>query len=227
MNRYLYKAEIDMQEFNRTFNYNNTEVLTLTIKYPVISIKYNPYTEWIINNQIAMNVNEYVRYADHLYDQAVKAYNDSQANDFPFRPYEAYMEYTITYNDNCFLSSYVDQYEFTGGAHGNTVRSSYTWELLSGRQLPIYSFFSPGTNYMNLLIEEIMKQADYNIKQNPNIYFDDYKSLIIKNFNQNSYYLTPQGITIYYQQYDIAPYSTGIVEFTIPYKIIGWYPRCL
>jgi hypothetical protein len=56
--------------------------------------------------------------------------------------------------------------------------------------------------------------------------YDDYKPLIIKNFDKSSFYLSPEGITIYYQQYDIAPYSSGIAEFTIPYSIIGWRPDC-
>lgn len=125
-----------------------------------------------------------------------------------------------------FLSVYIDKYEFTGGAHGSTVRSSDTWELSSGTNIPLYTFFKRGTDYERLLTEEIIKQAEYNMKQNPGIYFDDYKNLILKNFNQQNFYLTPQGLVIYYQQYDIAPYSTGIVEFTIPYKTIGWYPKC-
>nr|WP_312576979.1 DUF3298 and DUF4163 domain-containing protein [Sedimentibacter sp.] len=223
---YCYKANINMKKIEKSFDYEGIEVLTLTIKYPVISMEYNKRSEFVINNQIAMNVSEYMRYADCLYKQAVNGYKDSQTNDFPFNPYEAYMEYTVTYNENCFLSVYVDKYEFTGGAHGNTVRSSDTWELCSGMQLPLYSFFKPGMNYKHLLTEEITKQAEYNLKQNPNIYFDEYKSLILKNFNQNSFYLTPQGMVIYYQQYDIAPYSTGIVGFIIPYSTIGWYPQC-
>ncbi|MDW5300529.1 MAG: DUF3298 and DUF4163 domain-containing protein [Sedimentibacter sp.] len=223
---YCYKANINMKKIEQTFDYNSIEVLKFTIKYPVISMKYNPKAEWLINNQIAMSVSEYIRYADCLYQQAVNNYKYSQTNGFPFNPYEAYMEYTVTYDENCFLSAYVDKYEFTGGAHGNTIRSSDTWELCSGMQLPLYSFFTPGTNYRHLLTEEITKQAEYNLEQNPNIYFDDYKSLILKNFNQNSFYLTPQGMVIYYRQYDIAPYSTGIVEFLIPYATIGWYPQC-
>lgn len=226
MNKYCYNANISMHEFKRTFYYNNVEVLTLSIKYPEISLKYNPQVEYLINNQINMNVNEFVRYAKYMYDQAVKGYNNSQINDYPFHSYSAYMEYTITYNENCFLSLYIDKYEFTGGAHGSTVRSSDTWELCNGTHLPLSSFFEPNVDYRRLMIDEITKQAEYNSQQNSNIYFDEYKSLIIRNFDENSFYLTPLGITIYYQQYDIAPYSTGIVEFTIPYAMTNWHPNC-
>lgn len=220
-------ADINMREFNRTLKYRNIDVLTLNIKYPMVNIHNNTISERKINNQIKMQIDEYIRYVtDTLYKQAVNTYMDSLKNDFPFHGYEAYMEYTITYNDNCFLSLYTDKYEFTGGAHGNTVRTSNTWELCTGENIYLYYFFKPYTNYRFMLLQEIIEQAERNLTENPGIYFEDYKNLIIKNFNPDSFYMSPSGITIYYQQYDIAPYSTGIVEFTIPYDRIGWYPSC-
>ncbi len=224
MKNYCYNADISMHEYKKTYNYNNLEVLKLTIKYPVIRLK-NPQAENLINNQICMEVRDFKRYANYLYKQAIKGYHDAQTNDYPFHGYEAYMEYTVTYNENCFLSLYYDKYEFRGGAHGSTTRASNIWELCFGTQLPLSSFFWPSTDSMHLLIDEIIRQAEP-IQRNEGIYFDDYKSLIIKNFDDDSFYLTPSGITIYYQQYDIAPYSTGIVEFTIPYSKLNWQPNC-
>ena len=52
------------------------------------------------------------------------------------------------------------------------------------------------------------------------MYFDDYQDLIKKNFNPQSFYLTPNGLVIYYQQYEVGPYAAGIIEFTIPYEQI-------
>lgn len=220
-------ATINMRDINCRFKYDNIEILTLNIKYPIINISNNPRAEENINNQISMQVNEYIEYASNtLYNQAMNTYTDSLKNNFPFHSYEAYIVYTITYNDNCFLSLFTDKYEYTGGAHGNTIRTSNTWELCTGQNIYLYCFFKPYTDYTHLLIQEIIAQAEENLKENPFIYFDDYKILIIKNFNPHSFYMSPDGITIYYQQYDIAPYSTGIVEFTIPYVKIGWFPSC-
>ncbi|MGB4438738.1 MAG: DUF3298 and DUF4163 domain-containing protein [Sedimentibacter sp.] len=227
MNKTKSTAMVDMREFKRSFEYNNIVILTLNIRYPLINIPHNKSAEDNINNLINMQIREYYNYVSRtLYNNAIEYYHDSQTNNFPFHVNEAIMEYIITYNENCFLSLYKDKYEFTGGAHGNTIRSSDTWETCQGTYIPMYCYFYRGTNYMNLLINEITKQAGQNLNQNTGIYFEDYKNLIIENFNPDSYFLTPYGMVIYYQQYDIAPYSTGIVEFTIPYEIIGWYPSC-
>ncbi len=40
-------------------------------------------------------------------------------------------------------------------------------------------------------------------------YFDNYRELVPQTFNPAQFYLTPEGLTVYFQQYDIAPYASG------------------
>jgi hypothetical protein len=226
MNRNNSSADITMRETKREFTYDRTTVLSLTINRPVVSLPDNPQSQARINRRFQSESGEFYRYAaTDLYRQAVQFYHDAQKNNFPFRPYEAFMQYEITYNMSCHLSSYNDRYQYTGGAHGSTVRSSDTFSLKTGRRLPLSHFFRPGFDYRGFLLGQILMQADENMQQNP-IYFDDYRKLIVQYFNPESYYLAPAGLVIYYQQYEIAPYSTGIVEFTIPYSVLGWQPVC-
>jgi hypothetical protein len=123
----------------------------------------------------------------------------------------------VTYNQDCAVSLYFDQYLYTGGAHGNTVRYSDTWNLQSARSIKIDEMFQNSINYKAYIIMIINNQIAEQIKNGENIYFDDYKKNVVKYLNLNSYYLSPQGVVIYFQQYEIAPYSSGIPEFTIPY----------
>ena len=39
--------------------------------------------------------------------------------------------------------------------------------------------------------------------------------MVIDNFNPKSFFITNKGVSVYYQQYDIAPYSSGIRVFEI------------
>ena len=52
------------------------------------------------------------------------------------------------------------------------------------------------------------------LKTSPQSYFDDYAKLVAKTLNLNSFYLTPDGVVLYFQQYDIAPYAAGFPEFS-------------
>ena len=120
-------AIIDMKEFKQSFEYNGNLILTLLIRYPLINIPNNKSAENNINNMINMQIKEYYNYVSTtLYNNAVEYYHDSQTNNFPFHVNEAIMEYNVTYNENCYLSLYKDKYQYTGGAHGNTIRNSYT-----------------------------------------------------------------------------------------------------
>ncbi|MDD3693306.1 MAG: DUF3298 and DUF4163 domain-containing protein [Oscillospiraceae bacterium] len=219
-------AEITMRHTEREFSFNNTIVLTLNIHRPVVRLKGNEQAQSRINRRFSSQAVAFLRRASIvLYRQAVQQYQDSIVSDFPFRQFDAAMHFDITYNSNCHLSSFNDRYEYTGGAHGSTLRRSDTFSLKTGQRLPLMSFFPRGSNYRGMLLGQILMQADENMQQDP-IYFDDYRTLIVKHFNPESYYLTDEGINIYYQQYEIAPYASGIIVFTIPYSVAGTAPSC-
>lgn len=193
-------------------------MISISIRYPKVTLCRNPSAQRSINSQIQAQVNRFYYYASNdLYWQAISDYKNSLENKFPFHPYDAVLQYEITYNQHCHLSLYYDQYTYTGGAHGNTVRASDTWGLWDGQSIPLSGFFPAGQDYRALLIDKITRQADERMQQNPGIFFENYRDLISESFNEEHYYLTPSGIAVYYQQYEIAPYVTGIVVFTIPY----------
>ena len=218
-------AKITMREKRRVLRYDGVKVLTYETQYPEIELK-NKAAERRINAAIASQVLGFERYAAaRLFRQAIREYKNSVENGYPVRVFDAVLNYSVTYNGACHLSAYRDFYQFTGGAHGSTQRLADTWSLTTGRRLPLRSFVTE-RNYREHLISEITRQADAAYRKNPNIYFDDYRELIVSYFNENSYYLTGDGIVIYYGQYEIAPYATGIVEFTISYGREVTRPSC-
>lgn len=219
-------AVIEMRKKAREFVYDSTTVLNLEIQRPIVRLSNNKKAEMRINRRYFEQANEFYRMASNdLYPQAVQLYRDSIQNDFPFHTFEAIMQFEITLNEECHLSSYSDKYQYTGGAHGTTERTSDTFSLKTGRKLELQDFFPPGYNYRGFLLGQIIMQADERMQQEP-IFFDDYRELIVQNFNPSSFYLNQEGMVIYYQQYDIAPYAAGIIEFTIPYSVLGWRPIC-
>lgn len=220
-------AIVTMREFHRKLQYAGTVVIAIEAVFPQVEIPGNRPAQNRINARIRAQVGQFIRYSGSaLYRRAVLQYRDSQNNAFPFHPYDAVLHYEITYNANCYLSAFRDRYEFTGGAHGNTIRFADTWSLKSGRLLTLRQIFGYCAGYRNLLLEQILKQADGMMKHQPGVLFEDYRKLIVRYFNGEHFYLTPDGLAVYYQQYEIAPYSSGIMVFTIPYGIIGWQPSC-
>ena len=134
----------------------------------------------------------------------------------PNFPYQIVSKYIVIRNDNNILSFYNDYYEFLGGAHGMTTRTSYTIDKNKEEILKLNDLFKLGYDYSNIINKEIEKQ----IGSNPDNYFDSGK--IFKGINENQdFYLDKDNIIIYYQLYEIAPYVYGIPEFKIPIELFG------
>lgn len=203
--------------------YHEEIVLHYRIEYPQFM---NPCYERIRDAKNcfykARAMKQQMEFEKYMYKEAVNQYNDSVSNEFPFHMYESIVAYEVTYNQDCVVSLYFDRYSYTGGAHGNTVRRSETWAINSGNPLGIYCLL-PNKRFP---IQMICKQIATQISHGENWYFEDYQELVRKNFNPKSFYLHSAGVVIYYQQYDIAPYSSGMPEFTIPWGTRVRPPMC-
>ena len=105
-----------------------------------------------------------------------------------------------------------------GGAHGETKRTSDTWDFVTGNRLKLADAYSLTPASLYQLHRSIARQIAKRLRETPGSYFEDYRSLLRDTFNVNSFYLQPGSGVIYYQQYDIAPYSTGIPEFYFPLR---------
>lgn len=213
-------------KLKKAVNYNK-KVITEEMKYDGVTVlKYRieyPEFEALVYKEHIKNINQFYRdkafelrnyLRTKLYQMAVDQYLDDIENGFPIRVFEALQTFKLTFNRACIISLYFDNYEYTGGAHGLTNRSSQTWNLQTGEMLELKELFAPSFDYKTYIIQQVIEK----VKKNPDIYFDNYEELAEQNFNENSFYCRPEGLVVYYQQYDIAPYSSGIREFLLPYN---------
>lgn len=194
--------------------YNGETLLTYKIEFPEFTSSCYKMSVRKVNMFCLEKALEFQYYCETvLFDEAVQLYNDAIANGFPIRVFEAQLACEVTYLCSCIISVYFDRYEYTGGAHGNTIRTSETWNLRSYGLIELPQLVRCLPDYKSYVLAMVKAQ----IAKEPDIYFENYEELICENFNENSFYCTRRGIVLYYQQYDIAPYSSGIREFLIPY----------
>jgi len=220
-----YQVTVKEKFLQQDMYYKNQMIMRYTIKYPkFISEKYQTLTNKL-NSLYRTKALMYERSnITNLYQMAMVEYEYSVANNFPIRLFEAYVDFFVTYNQNCAISLYFDQYEYAGGAHGLTVRYSDTWNLQKSKRIDLSEIFPYKSNYKEYIIDMINQQITSEIANGNNPYFENYSQLVEENFKANSFYLTKAGVVIYFQQYDIAPYSTGLPTFLIPYTPLGATP---
>ncbi|HBR31760.1 MAG TPA: DUF3298/DUF4163 domain-containing protein [Clostridiales bacterium] len=194
--------------------YNDILLLSYKIDYPEFNTAYkNSETE--INMFYKNRAFEYKKHCEsELFDAAVRQYRSDMENGYPIRVFEAVSTFSVSYALSCIISLYTDTYEYTGGAHGSTFRDSQTFNLQKGYVMSLSHLVTCSPDYRAFIFGYITEKA----AENPDLYFDNYKELIPSTFFKNNFYCTPDGIVIYFLQYDIAPYSSGIMEFLIPYS---------
>jgi len=130
--------------------------------------------------------------------------------------YEAIYTYTITYNQDNIISLYSDQYIYSGGAHGLTNRQSQNWNMQCGKEILLNEVYKNNPYFMLNILKSINGQIENEIQNGTNQYFDNYCTLVLETFKINQFYITTDNkLAIYFQQYDIAPYSSGIPVFYI------------
>lgn len=210
------KITVNGQSIQNELYYDNKLLLKYTIKYPQFkseehSMFLKELNRFYRNKAIDYSKNNIMQ----LYRMAIDDYKYSVAQGFPVHEYEAIIDYKVTYNKNCILSLYFDQYEYTGGAHGNTIRYSDTWNVKIGKRMPLSSFFPKNMNYMEYIEKSIVSQINSQIEAGNSYYFENSKELVHDTLKEDNFYLEGENIVIYFQQYDIGPYVMGILTFPI------------
>ncbi len=209
--------------------YNKELMVDVKINYPFLVQGFSNNT-MRFNTHYRQKAQKNYRYAStSLYQAAVKQYNASKTQGFPFHNFEFVEVFEPTYCRKPMISLFYDIYEFTGGAHGNTIRKGNTWLMESPRGGPsesgtlitLDSLFVKDYDYTPIILRLIESEARRRQITGAAQYFENLDENIEKYFDSKNYYLTDDGIAIFYPLYTIAPYSEGIQVFIIPYKIFG------
>lgn len=196
--------------------YDDVVILKYRIKFPqMVKSRYRygmrRFNEY--NYGKAVELQEYCQ--TELFKEAKELYEYNKENDYPVMVYEIILDYEVTYQSNWIVSLYTDDYMFLGGAHGNTKREVQNWNLQSGRQIELKDLFPNNPYYIIDILKEINKQIADQMESGENQYFDNYCQLVQENFRLENFYIVKDGIAIFFNQYEIAPYSSGIPVFII------------
>lgn len=180
-----------------------------------IDLKY-PQVSGLANSQVQRNLNLFFRrIAIRARIQGLKCAASLTLEDYGRSAQcETYLTYKTAYNQNCLLSLIFSNYQFSGGAHGSTIQSSYTFDIRSGRELKLGDIISTDKETIDFINSRIKKEIDRRVAAEELFVLQAFES-IGKN---PSFYLSVEGIVFYFQQYEYFPYAAGIQEFTIPFS---------
>lgn len=192
---------------NKDLNYLKEDIKSLQFKGGHDEQKIN-----LLNQKINSDISSSVTEAENISKESFDMFGNESAG----FPYQINLQYKITNNSDSLISLYSDFYNYTGGAHGNTVRYAYTVDKEKEEILSLKDLFTKGYDYKKIIHDEIKKQ----INIDPEKYYDStnqFQGIT----DEQSFYIDEDNLVIYYQQYEIAPYCSGIPEFKIPLNLFG------
>ncbi len=121
-------------------------------------------------------------------------------------------EYEVFRTDAQIVSLIQRVYQYTGGAHGMTRQAGHTIDRASGRRLNLADLFVHGASYTERLNRFVLEEG--RARQLP---MWDFKGIGA----QSAFYLSDAGVVLFFQQYEIAPYSAGIIQMQVPYELLA------
>ncbi|MEA4849092.1 MAG: DUF4163 domain-containing protein [Clostridiaceae bacterium] len=189
---------------------SETDTLKLTIQYPEI--------EGLNNTEVQNKLNSlFAKLASDAKAEGIKAEKDLiQVQIENHIKAEVYFNYQVKYNQKDMLSIVFSNYQYSGGAHGITVQSSYTFDLKTGKEYEIKDLFPEGSEYMSTINSAIKKQMEERNMTDTLVPFESIKA-------DQDFYLSNSAVVVYFQQYEYYPYALGIPEFAVDYPLMEGY----
>ncbi len=192
---------------------NDEAAISTNLRIPQISGMKNVEIQKSINKALAERSLQLL--SENTQD-ARAFYEETKKTGDHFWKYDVTVDYAVHYNQNGILSLTIDNYQFTGGAHGGTERLPFNIDLNTGEFLALQDLFTPGFAYQSIIDDEVGKE----IAKYTDGFFEGEEGFNGIGDNR-TYYLIPGYIVVYFAQYEIAPYSTGMPEFKIPMERFG------
>lgn len=205
---------IEAGTWKRVMKYEGEPVITLSLRWPQLPDDCAPLRRvGRYYRQLADRWRS--RWEVALYARACAELAALRERSLPFRPWEAVLDFTVTYNEQGLLSLYTDAYEYTGGAHGMTMRCGDTWDLCNGMPRTLPSFFPQKSHWRRTLLTRAKVAVECALATDEALYFDDWETALARDFAPCRFYLTDKGVTIFYPLYTLAPYAEGIPIFLV------------
>lgn len=169
-----------------------------------------------LDHYLEQYIQDYTDLGNQYYQDMANLEGDNQPS---WYWYQINKENQILYQDKDILSYSVSDATYTGGAHGSLQVLYYTINLNSLTTITEEDIFVP--NYHNFLtskiVDNLMKMYEVNSPEDLlNKGFFDVNDIA----PNNNFWIDNKGVHYIYNQYEIAPYSMGPIEVSIPYQEI-------
>ena len=162
-----------------------------------------------------------LRYEDNLKDEYFTENEDVQGVEVGVLTWEDRINGYFSGRSGYFATYMIEYYSYRGGIHGINTMTPLVFDTRTGETVPEEAFFADGYREpVTGLIQAHLPEALDGDEDSLNALFEP--DLVGPNGN---YEVTRDGVTWYYQPYDIAPFYLGVISVTVPWKELKEFVR--
>ncbi|BBF43373.1 conserved domain protein [Lachnospiraceae bacterium KM106-2] len=198
---------VTQKHYSKVYKLKKKTYCTITATYPTIAGKDKGIKA--VNTAILKSFNTWKKQHSGFLSEAKASVKEQ-----PDVIYGDDASFQITYNRNGFVNILCKGYEYRGGAHGMPYRRNEFYNVKTGRKLDLTDIKSGSSDAIK---KEIVTAYSKLINKQPDIYWDNALETVEEtSLDQFRWYVTEDGIVIYFDPYELAAYAQGFVEVTIP-----------
>lgn len=186
----------------------SNEKIKEELRIPIVQGSIAPNVLKLINSNLE---NDIMEFKDQMEAAAEENAQTAKQANKKINPYRISNIYALTYNKNNIVSISLIYEQYI---NGNTyyIRTTYNYDLSSGKSLSVLDLFKPGINAKSLINTEIMKE----IGSNPQKYFPGAINTFKGIANDQPFFIDGQDLVLFFRFNEIAPVASEIPVVRIP-----------
>lgn len=216
---------------------DGTVVMTYSYQVPTIEVPNDVDVTEAIQADLNQIVSDFEASMEASAEEAKSVYADpGLPSDASYMyNYAQELYFSVQRCDERVMSIVVQEYAYTGGAHGMTGETGISYDMMTGRRITFEDL--GGEAFKAACVEKVTALADAQNEEEPDMFFDDYQSYVpnivqdgtatyqevygfddVEGNVESTYFLGKDGVTFIDGEYVMQPYAAGILYFTVPYE---------
>ena len=130
-------------------------------------------------------------------------------------PWRASLDFRITLLENGRLSLWLDTEEDIGERRPRRVRQGDTWEVPAGFPLSLRELLPRRRWWRGEAVAQVRRQIGERLQEGESAFYPDWLTLASRRFSPRRFYLTPEGVWVFYPPETIAPALEGFPAFCL------------
>lgn len=212
--------EIVVKEISGEISVKADKILDYSIAYPYIS-RPMP-VEDRINKMNLIQAKNHERIVLNQHAPIARKQHRLLFPNGGFAPLRIATSVQIMLNTEKIVSVFKDTYTDLRHEGSGLSRISRTFDMRSGRQITLRQVFGRNNILRQSVFEQLHEQISRQCEINPGCYFTNWESLYSNALSESSFYLTEDGLVLFFPADTIASANAGIPSFMVTYsQVIG------